>query len=129
MKITSINNQNGFKGLWGDPIVTNEKKHLDKKMIHSDYETKIYYPFGDEAWEEVNNVMKQNITYRRTITNNGDLLYVSQTGTDVSVKQPLLFGAKQWINYITNKLTLTKQECQLIEQNLKKLHLEKYIRV
>ena len=127
MKITSINNQNSFKGLWGDSIVTNEKKHLDKKMIHADYETKIYYPFGDEAWEEVNNVMKQNTTYRRTITNNGDLLYVSQTGTDVSVKQPLLFGAKQWINYITNKLALTKQECQLIEQNLKRLNLEKYI--
>ena len=129
MKITSINNQNGFKGLWGDSIVTNEKKHLDKQIINANYETKIYYPFGDEAWEEVNNVMKQNTTYRRTITNNGDLLHVSQTGIDVSVKQPLLFGTKQWISYITNKLTLTKQECQLIEQNLKRLHLEKYIRM
>ena len=89
---------------------------------------KIYYPFGDESLENVNSVMKENTTYKRIIENGADSLYISQTGIDVRVKQPLLFCTKQWINYITNKLSIGSPEYILIEQNLKKLHLEKYLR-
>ena len=127
MKITSINNQNNFRGLWGESIKTQEHKNLGSKMINSDYETKIYYPFGDESIEDVNNIMKKNITYKRTIENYADTLSISQTGIDVSVKQRLLFSAKQCMKYMTNKLAIGSIEHRLIEQNLRSLHLEKYL--
>ena len=128
MKITSINNQNSFKGLWGETVKTNEQRKLDKKIIFADYETKHYYPFGDESIEDVNKVLKENSTYKRTIKSELDSISITQTGTDVSVKQSLLFSAKQWIKYLNNKLSLSNVECKLIEQNLRKLHLEKYLK-
>ena len=129
MKITSINNQNAFRGLWGESIIINERKQAGKNLVFANYETKIYYPFGDESIEDVNTVMRKNTTYKRVVENGLDTLSISQTGVDVSVKQRLLFSAKQWINYINNKLSLSNVERQLIEQNLRRLKLEKYIRV
>ena len=129
MKITSIDNQRSFKGLWGETIKTNEQKLQGNKMVLANYETRLYYPFGDESIEDVNKIMKKNTTYKRIIENESDILSITQTGTDISVKQPLLFSAKQWLQYISNKLAIGSIECRLIEENLRRLHLEKYIRV
>ena len=129
MKITSINNQNTFKGLWGETIKTNEHKNLGAKEFFANYETKIYYPFGDESIETVNNVMKENTTYKKFTNNNFDKLSIYETGTDVSVKNPLLFSGKQWLKYLSNKLAIGSIERCLIEENLKRLHLEKYIKI
>ena len=129
MKITSIDNQRSFKGLWGETIKTNEQKLQGNKMVLANYETRLYYPFGDESIEDVNKIMKNNTTYKRIIENDSDILSIKQSGTDISVKQPLLFSAKQWFQYISNKLALGSVECRLIEENLRRLHLEKYIRV
>jgi hypothetical protein len=98
-------------------------------MVLANYETRLYYPFGDESIEDVNKIMKNNTTYKRIIENDSDILSIKQSGTDISVKQPLLFSAKQWFQYISNKLALGSVECRLIEENLRRLHLEKYIRV
>ena len=129
MKIASIDNQRSFKGLWGETIKTNEQKLHGNKMVLANYETRLYYPFGDESIEDVNKIMKNNTTYKRIIENDSDILSIKQSGTDINVKQPLLFSAKQWFQYISNKLELGSVECRLIEENLRRLHLEKYIRV
>lgn len=128
MKITSINNQNTFKGLWGESIKTNEQKQNGKNLILANYETRVYYPFGDESIEDANKVLRENSTYKKIAEQNADTLCIKEIGTDVSIKSRLFFTAKQWMNYINNKFALSNIELELIEQNLKKLKLEKYMK-
>ena len=130
MQIRAINYTNSFKGLWGDTIKYNDRKQSLVGLEIFDYETKKYYPFGDESIEAIANIQKNNSTYNltRNTLNNG--AYVARhTGTNISIKQPLLFSAKQWFLYISNKLALGEHEIKLIENNLKNLHLEKYLKV
>ncbi len=129
MRVTAINYQNNFKGLWGETIKTKERRQSDSKLILSNYETKIYYPFGDESIEDVNRVLRTNSTYQKLTENRSDNMYIKEIGTDISIKERLYFSAKQWLKYISNKLAVGSAEYNLIEQNLKNLHLEKYIRV
>ena len=128
MRVTAINYQNNFKGLWGETIKTNGKSQSDSKLIFSNYETKIYYPFGDESIEDVNKVLRSNSTYQKLTENKSDNIYIKEIGTDISIKERLYFSAKQWLKYISNKLAVGSAEHSLIEQNLRNLHLEKYIR-
>ena len=79
----------------------------------------------------LHDIMKENTTFKITRQEEGldEFLYCKKfEGTDVRVKPSLLFTTKQWINYITNKLVSGSVECNFIEQNLKNLHLERYLR-
>ena len=123
MRITKINIQQNFKGLWGDTIKINERKNSQKGLVISDYETKIYYPFGDESIENANNILKENSTYKKILGDG----FTKEIGTDISIKNRLYFTAKQWLKYINNKMEAGSIERRMIEQNLRKLHLEKYL--
>ena len=112
MKITSINNQNTFKGLWGESIKTNEQKQNGKNLILANYETRVYYPFGDESIEDANKVLRENSTYKKIAEQNADTLCIKEIGTDVSIKSRLFFTAKQWMNYINNKFALSNIELE-----------------
>ena len=78
MRITKINIQQNFKGLWGDTIKINERKNSQKGLVISNYETKIYYPFGDESIENVNNILKENSTYKKILGDG----FTKEIGTD-----------------------------------------------
>ena len=123
MRITSIDNTQNFKGLWGDTIKVNGRKNNYSGLVISDYETKNYYPFGDESIECANNVLKTNSTYKKILENG----YTKEVGTDISIKNRLFFTAKQWMKYIGNKMDVGSVERRMIEHNLKKLHLERYL--
>ncbi len=134
MRVTAINSQNNrlsYKGLWGDTI-TRQEELLSKRGIDIyNCETKEYFPFCEESLQSVNDLMKANTTYRVIEENeSGDKFSRCRKheGTDIRVHGTLLFTTKQWINYITNKIVSGSVECNLIENNLRKLHLERYLR-
>lgn len=128
MRIATLNSIN-TRGLWGETLLVNNMSNSNSRVVISNYETKHYYPFGDESLEEVNNVLKENSTYKTLKEESSDVLFIKEVGTNISIKQPLLFSAKQWMKYIANKLAIGGPEYRLIEQNLKSLHLERYLHI
>ena len=73
--------------------------------------------------ENVNNILKENSTYKKILGDG----FTKEIGTDISIKNRLYFTAKQWLKYINNKMEAGSIERRMIEQNLRKLHLEKYL--
>lgn len=125
MKVT-VNTVN-FCGLWGNTSRVNNREQ-NKYYTHiNDYEVKEYFPFADEALEALSNVQKQNSTYR-TVPIDQDRTCFLHNGTNICIKSNLLFTAKQWFAYITNKLPKESVETKWIERNLKNIHLERYLR-
>lgn len=139
MKIRAINTisrsyqtkQTNFSGLWGDTIKLKEQLTSKRQTDIYDCEIKQYYPFAEEPLQKVHDIMKKNTTYRTFESMNSALeklpCYV-HTGTDVRVKKGLLFTTKQWLNYLSKKIEAGTPEFNLIENNLKNLHLERYLR-
>ena len=134
MKVTTIglqNNSLSYKGLWGDTIKRKEQVVKKQRLDIYDCETKVYFPFAEESLQSVHNIMKENTTFKvsELVSTSDKFSYCRKyEGTDVRVNSGLLFTTKQWINYITNKLITGSVECNLIERNLKSLHLERYLR-
>ena len=138
MKVSAVNSQNNrkysnirFSGLWGDTIKRNGQVLDKQKLEIYDFETKEYFPFAEESLQTVHNIMKENTTFKileEEISSDEFCRCRKFEGTDIRVKSGLLFTTKQWINYITNKLITGSVECNLIERNLKNLHLERYLR-
>ena len=132
MKITKIDNVNTFKGLWGETIKIKESKQSILGLDVSDYETRLYHPFGDESIEDLSMVQKNNSTFKTQVSdtfNGKNSCVKKRTGTNISIQPSLLFSAKQWLLYATNKLALKEHEIRLIENNLKILHLERYLKI
>lgn len=129
MKIiaTNVNHYNNFRGLWGD-IIPQKGYSENKWSSHIyDYETKEYHPFADENFEALSNVQKKNSTYKTMLNKEIENCYI-HTGTNISIKANLLFTAKQWLNYISHKIAVGSPEFKVIEDNLRNLHLERYLR-
>ena len=140
MKINAVQNlqqnyyqkgTNSFKGLWGNSYKRNEKIYSDTDLEIYDYEKKEYFPFSDESLQSVSNLLKENTTYQKIYVDKlakEDCMCTIYKGVDISVKQPLLFSANQWKEYITNKLPTDSIDFRFIEQNLRKIHLERYLK-
>ena len=139
MKINQINSVSAnckprptnFKGLWGETISQNQLQTTATKVDIYDCQTKEYHPFADESIEETYEVLKKNSTY--TTSKESYLaelarIWLKHTGTDIRIKEWLHFTAKEWANYLKNSLKNTIYQTKIIENNLKNLHLEHYLR-
>ena len=128
MKITPIIYNKSFQGLWGGTVT--RKESIKNKFSYDiyDYETKEYYPFADEKLEALSDVLKKNSTYKTESSDEIENCLV-HTGTNIHIKTSLLFTTKQWMDYISKKMIAGCPEFNLIEKNLKKLALDKYLRV
>jgi len=128
VNIKAINQTNSFKGLWGE---TKKINKVTQNELHTDiysYTNKDYYPFADEHLESLNKIIKDFSTYNTTILDEKNI-YRLHSGTNISVKSFLYFTKKQWLKYIEGRLPIGSVELNFIEKNLKKLHLEKYLKV
>ena len=127
--INSINN-NSFKGLWGKTVQHNDYNYSEQYDIRDDSRTREYYPFKDETQETINEVVKRNKTYKQEMvdyTNPPHKSVLESTGTDIKVMSKLEFTAYEWAKYVGNSLK-SALKVNHIENNLKKLHLEKHLR-
>ena len=129
MKISPIAQQQNqtFKGLWGETNV--ERYMLDSTYyIYEHRKIKDYYPFLDETKDEVAEVIRKNEYFEGGLT---DL--VDASSCVVNLKESLNFTKKEWEKYLAGKLkgALDIQKrltAELIENNLRKLKLTKYIK-
>ena len=130
MKVTTIQgnyHNNSFTGLWGDTKTIKESRKTKWCSDIYDYENKEYHPFADESLEALSNIQKKNSTYKTSKMTDIKDCFV-HTGTNICIKSSLLFTAKQWMNYISHKMAAGCPEFNIIENNLRKLHLERYLR-
>lgn len=116
-----------FKGLWGE--THNSSYMLDSSnWIYEHRKTKDYFPFLDEPNFEINRVVRNNSSSKGGPAEDCDLQSVC-----VEIKERLGFTKKEWNKYLSGarqkahdlKERLT---ASMIENNLRKLNLQKYIR-
>lgn len=129
MKVSPIAQQQNqtFKGLWGNS--TEERYMLDSSYYIYEHRTvKDYHPFLDESKKEIENVVRQ-----KEFFNGGLVDMVDATSCQVRVLETLNFTKKEWEKYLAGKLKgaldINKRlTAEMIENNLKKLNLTKYIK-
>ena len=126
--VNGIQSQTKFRGLWGDTKTCKGESALSWNSDVYDYVTKEYHPFADESLESLSKIQKQNSTYK-TIGNPERANSRIHVGTNISIKSSLLFTTKQWLNYISYKMSAGCPEFKFIENNLRDLHLERYLRI
>jgi hypothetical protein len=131
MKINAIKTKLTFQGLWGNTTNKAVKVRSDESLKIYSTEKIEYFPFSNESLEEANKVLKQNTSldvYRDEKLAKEDCICEKYVKKDVCIKQYLLFSSKDWLDYLNKKISNGSYMHSLIENNLKKLHLEKYLR-
>ena len=135
MKVSGINgiysvnhNSSAFKGLEGYPIVKPRIIDID----HDYFDRKIpYFPFKDETKEQIEAFVKRN-TYEEEYTAVIDYeSFETMKRHDnyyVEVKETLPFDRALWNAYKKNKYKLDVADKTMIEDSLRKLKLDNYIR-
>ena len=123
MKILPINsisnhyskaNNANFKGLWGKTI-NNDHMESEYNISEKIYE---YYPFRDETKEQIEKVKTENGRYKEDLPGKG-LVQDPWPNIDsvvISVMAALPFTSKEFLQYTTNRLPITKQK--MIEKHI-----------
>ena len=124
--LINVQNRTNFKGLWGDTKKINEVSSNELSTDIYNFETKEYFPFADEHIESFRGILKDSTYTVEQIKNKEN--WKIHTGLNISIKSFLLFSKKQWLDYISYKISKESIDFKFIEKNLKNMHLERYLR-
>ena len=138
LPINSINYQksNTFRGLWGTETFKDKSSsgnYAGAFWDDIDHEyTKEYFPFLDETEEQIKQnteewTMKSNHYENPYYYDNGQPTSYTYT-YNVKMMQRLPFRISEWAKYRANKLFLSFNQQNLIENALRKNNLKQYLK-
>ena len=119
MKISPINHQQTFKGLWGK---TTFDSGYDSVYSWDDVISE-YHPFKNEKKSAIDEIVKKHSVYKQDMADPAVISnpVVQVYNRKVEVKERLPFSSKDFVDYTMNRLSKAKSE--IVEQYVKKYGL------
>ena len=119
MKISPINQQQTFKGLWGKTTIGDG---YDSVYSWTDVLSE-YYPFSNEKKDSIDEIVRKHSEYKQEMADPAVIAnpFVQVYNRAVNVKERLPFSSKDFSDYTMNRIS--KAKANIIESFIKKYKL------